>query len=183
MVFSYSQNLTGDVRSVPDLYDPEAGAFIFEGPMPVPSDESHMAECLLVDLQEGTGDENAYEIVLIPDESYIDEVVAVLEGYGYEVVRWVTAGPVREEGPLQAYVLHVRDQNGQPVPNVYVNFCTDTTCTLAMGDEDGTITFEGSPDIYHIQLLRLPDGSSADPGFELYTSDAYGEWVLRLKKD
>ncbi len=82
----------------------------------------------------------------------------------------------------QAYILHITDQDGAPVPGVYVNFCTDLACFMAQSDETGTVTFDGAPDVYHIQLLKLPEGYSADPGFELYTTPDYGEWELRVQK-
>ncbi len=89
---------------------------------------------------------------------------------------------IAQETP-QAYVLYVVDQYGEPVPGTYVNFCTDRTCTLAQSDENGVITFEGAPDSYHIQLLKVPEGFSFDPEFELYTGQAYGEWQLRIRRD
>ena len=181
MVFSYYVNNTQDIKVVSDLYDPEIGAFVYEAPMPSAADESHIAECVMMDLNLSITDPEALEIVLIPDEKYIDEVVAMLEAYGYGNARWESVKPVQEES-LQAYVLHVVDQNGAPVPKVYVNFCTDTTCTMAAGDATGTITFNGAPGVYHVQLLKVPDGYSADSGFEFYTKDTYGEWVLHVWK-
>ena len=64
-----------------------------------------------------------------------------------------------------------------------LNFCTDTACVLLKSDENGLIIFEGAPDTYHVQLLKAPEGYSFDPGFELYTPKAYGEWLLRVRKD
>ena len=84
---------------------------------------------------------------------------------------------------LQTYILHVADQENNPVPGVYVNFCTDTAWTLTVSDKDGTVTFDGTPDVYHIQLLKVPEGYSFDEDFEMYTDPAYGEWVLHIRKD
>ena len=64
-----------------------------------------------------------------------------------------------------------------------ISFCTDTACTLLQADESGIITFEGAPDIYHVQLLRVPEGYSFDPSFEMVTDRTYGEWLLRIRKD
>ena len=63
------------------------------------------------------------------------------------------------------------------------NFCTDTACSLTQSDENGIISFDGAPDVYHIQLLKAPEGYSFDSGFELYTERTYGEWLLRISKD
>ena len=87
------------------------------------------------------------------------------------------------ENAPQAYGLHVADQDGAPVPGVYVNFCTDTACVMCFSDEDGLISFDGAPDRYHVQVLKVPEGYSLDEESELYTDPAYGEWTLRLRKD
>ena len=88
-----------------------------------------------------------------------------------------------EEQALQAYVLHVTDQNGDPVPGVYVNFCTDQACVMQKSDENGTITFDGEPAVYHLQLLKAPAGYSFDKDFEMYTENAYSEATLYIRKD
>ncbi len=91
--------------------------------------------------------------------------------------------PIRPEQPLRAYVLHVMDQAGMPVPDMYVNFCTDAACVMQKSDDTGTIAFDGEPGIYHIQLLKAPKGYSFDPGFELYTDSVYSEWNLYIRKN
>jgi hypothetical protein len=88
-----------------------------------------------------------------------------------------------DESSADAYIIHVLDQNGDPVPEVVVNFCTDTACTPCEADEDGTIAYTGKPDVYHIQIIDYPEGYSCDESFEMYTPVTYGEWVLRLRKD
>ena len=75
------------------------------------------------------------------------------------------------------------DQDNHPVEEVTVNFCTDFACVPKESDENGLITFEGAPDVYHVQLTDVPEGYSFDESFELYTDSAYGEWVLRVRKD
>ena len=82
-----------------------------------------------------------------------------------------------------AYIIHVLDQNGDPVPEVCVNFCTDTACVPCESDENGTIVYTGKPDVYHVQIIDYPEGYSCDESFEMYTPETYGEWVLRLTKD
>ncbi len=63
----------------------------------------------------------------------------------------------------KAYVIHVVDQDGNPVEEVTVNFCTDTACTP--------------------EEVDVPEGYSYDESFDMYTTAEYGEWVLRVKKD
>ena len=84
---------------------------------------------------------------------------------------------------LQAYLLYVFDQNDMPVSGVMVAFCTDTSCILQQSDDNGTISFNGTPDIYHLQLLKVPEGYSFDSDFEVYTEKVYEEWLLRIRKE
>ena len=86
-------------------------------------------------------------------------------------------------GTQDAYILHVIDQDGTPVPNVCVKFCTDLTCMMQKSDESGTVTFAGEPDVYHVELYKVPEGYCFDPDFVLVTGKTYGEWVLRIRKD
>ena len=86
-------------------------------------------------------------------------------------------------GTQDAYILHVIDQDGAPVPDVRVKFCTDLTCMMQKSDETGTVTFAGAPDVYHVELYRVPEGYSFDPEFELVTETTYGEWNLRIRRD
>ena len=89
----------------------------------------------------------------------------------------------KQENALQAYIIHVVDQDGNPVEEVTVNFCTDTACTPEETDEAGMIAFEGEPREYHVQIVDVPEGYSYDESFDMYTTAEYGEWVLRVKKD
>ena len=61
-----------------------------------------------------------------------------------------------------------------------VKFCTDTTCILLKADENGIVSFDGAPDAYHVQLLKVPDGYSFDADFEMTTDAAYSEWVITI---
>ncbi len=180
MCFSWAAADLPEELAVSDLYDSEAGAFVFDVPMPAPSDGNHIVRCAL--MNRGEDDPDAREVFLIPDEACHDEVEALLAAHGDQDIRWESAEPAQAGEAPQAYVLHVVDQYGAPVPKVFANFCTDTMCVLSVGDENGTLTFEGEPGVYHVQLIRVPQGYSVDPGFAFYTPPAYGEWVLRLKK-
>ena len=86
-------------------------------------------------------------------------------------------------GTPEAYILHVTDQDGTPVPDVRVKFCTDLTCMMQKSDETGTVTFAGAPDVYHVEIYKVPEGYSFDPDFELVTESIYGEWILRIRRD
>ena len=73
--------------------------------------------------------------------------------------------------------------SNKPVPEVMVTFCTDSACIPNESDENGTVTFSGAPDGYHVQIVDAPDGYSWDESYDMYTTREYGEWVLRVRKD
>ena len=75
------------------------------------------------------------------------------------------------------------DQNGDPVPGCYVNFCTDETCQPVQSDESGVASLTSAPYPYHLQVLKVPEGYSFDVSQE-YTADANGEnLILVVTKD
>ena len=82
-----------------------------------------------------------------------------------------------------SYTVQVVDQNGDPVPEVYLNFCTDDTCVLTTSDEEGIIRFEGAPEEYHLQFVAVPEGYTYDPEFECYTEAWGGELTLTIEKE
>lgn len=169
-----------DIFSLQDLLDAERNAYVFDQPMPGADAESHYVCVLLT--QEGDEDDDVVAVYLIPGEEYIEELAEDMRAWGYEV-SWEYGDCAQPEAALpQAYLLHVVDQNGAPVPGVFVTFCTDTACVMQQSDENGTVSFDGAPDVYHVQLIKAPDGYSFDPAFELYTTRTYGEWLLRIQK-
>lgn len=164
------------------LLDPERAAYFYDAPMPGAEAEQHFVSVSLVSGNSGNPEiiDAAY---LIAGDEYVEELADFLRAAGYPVT-WKYAEPdPLPDTVLQAYILHIIDQNGAPVPGVIVNFCTDTACTAQKSDESGTIAFAGEPDIYHVQLLKAPSGFSFDSDFDMYTGKTYGEWVLRIRKD
>ena len=167
-------------HELPALLDAEGRRYALDLPLPGPGAAAHLVELRLYErLKPESPDVLA--VYLIPGEEYLPELCAALLPLG-----WVPDGE-NADAPAQAapnaYVLHAVDQYGAPVPGLYVNFCTDTACTLAVSDLSGTVTFDGPPDVYHVQLLKAPAGYSFDSGLELYTGREYGEWRLRIRKD
>lgn len=88
-----------------------------------------------------------------------------------------------ETSEAAEYIVNVVDQNGDPVPGAYVNFCTDTACMPSVSDESGVITFSGEPYAYHLQILKVPEGYSFDKDFETYTDEVPGETTITITKD
>ncbi|MBR6029985.1 MAG: TlpA family protein disulfide reductase [Clostridia bacterium] len=167
------------IHELPTLLDPERGAYVLDLSLPGADAELPVANVCLYDFLHPESPD-VLDVYLIPDESCLETLCTVLQSYGYEMTEGEAEAPAEEAA---AYVLHVTDQYGAPVPGLMLNFCTDTACVLLKSDENGLIIFEGAPDTYHVQLLKAPEGYSFDPGFELYTPKAYGEWLLRVRKD
>ena len=82
-----------------------------------------------------------------------------------------------------AYLIRIVDQNEEAVPGAMVNLCTDTFCTSAQADENGQVLYEVEPEIYHLQIIRVPEGYSFERGREYYTDPRYVEIVLKVNKD
>ena len=172
-----------DIFILQDLLDPERNAYVIDQPMP--QTETETGSCYVFGIVAAEGDNltSTLSVYLIPDDSYIERLADDMRSWGYAVTWEYGEYNPPEQTRAQAYLLHVVDQNGDPVPGVLVSFCTDTTCSMAQSDGNGTVSFDGAPDVYHIQLLKVPEGCSFDPGFELYTERTYGEWVIRIRKD
>ena len=168
-----------DIFTLQTLLDAEGSAYVIDQPMPEADAEAHyVCACL-----RGEEDENALCVYLIPGDEYIEELAEAMRSWGYDVT-WEYgdyAGP--ETALPQAYLLHIVDQDGAPVPGVMLNFCTDAACIPRKSDASGTVTFDGAPDVYHVQLLKAPEGYGFDPDFEFYTGRAYGEWLLRIRRN
>ncbi len=169
------------IHELPTLLDADRRQYTLDVPMPGAEADSHVVNVCLYEFLDPESPD-VLDVYLIPGEEYLDELSAALLPYG-----WTPAGEnggdaAGEDAP-QAYILHVVDQYGEPVPGLRANFCTDAACAMTVSDEDGTIVFTGEPDVYHVQLLRAPEGYSFDSGFELYIGREYGQWRLCIRKD
>ena len=169
--------------AVESLYDPEKGIFVHEQKMQNSNPKKNYIEVYLVDDTPGADLMKNVHIFLLPEEKNADEVVESIKQAGANA-RWEYADEAAQqaEGP-QAYIIHVVDQDNNPVEGVVVNFCTDAACTPQETDETGTITYTADPYKYHLQIVEVPDGYSWDESFDMYTTPEYGEWVLRIKKE
>lgn len=173
------------VSDMKSLLDTERNVYVYDQAMPAPDSGSQYAFVTLGDKEADEGMEKLVHVFLLRNEEAIQEVKAFLEenGSGAEV-RWEYAEEGEKAGnALGAYTVHVADQDGNPVAEVMVNFCTDTACVPMESDENGLITFTGAPDRYHVVIVDAPEGYSWDEAFEMYTPREYGEWVLRVRKD
>ena len=129
-------------------------------------------------------DEKSISVLLFRNEEDIDKFAERYKAEGLGEITWEYADEAASaKNSAQAYIIHVVDQNNNPVEEVTVNFCTDTACTPQETDETGTITYEAAPYKYHVQIIDAPEGYSWDENFDMYTPAEYGEWVLRVRKD
>ena len=173
--------VTKEYWMLPELLDPERNAYVCEKALPGADREVRYFFACLEDM--AADDPDAVGVLLFRSEDALEELAEAIRADGYEAGWEYTPNAQAETVQLQAYILHAADQYGNPVPGVYVNFCTDTACVPAEADEDGIISFTGAPDRYHVQILEVPDGYGFDAEFELYTDSVYGEWLLRIRKD
>jgi thiol-disulfide isomerase/thioredoxin len=76
--------------------------------------------------------------------------------------------PQQTEGE-QTYTVRVVDQNGDPVPEVAIAFCSATGCTNVYTDEEGKCVYKGPAYKYHVTVVEAPDGYSEDFDDDVYT--------------
>ncbi len=178
----YYDGSNGTYHDLSSLLDPAQNVYVYEQAMPDDQEESHYTAGWLMDY-DNPNDPDTIQMYMISGDDYIEEFADLFRAQGYEITWEYEEEEPEENIPVEAYLLHTVDQNGEPVSGVYVNFCTDTACTMFTSDENGLITFDGEPDEYHVQILMVPEGYSFDSAFELYTGRVYGEWILRIRKD
>ena len=166
---------------LPDILDMERNAFVYDQTLVHPEGIPYLYGLYY---NVGSGDPDPMEFFLVQKEENLEDVANYLREMEYEV-SWEAAedDTPADKAEQKAYVLHVEDQDGNPVPGTAVNFCTDEACTMQQSDENGVITFDGEKANYHVQILKVPEGYSFDKDFELYTGENYGEWVLHVGND
>lgn len=171
----------GSMNDMPSLLDAERNEYVYEQPMPS-GEDGHYTSGVLVN-KDADEDPDAIQVFLIAGEQYIEEFANELRSMGYMVDWQYEEVKQPEQAAAEAYILHLVDQNGQPVSGVMANFCTNTACSTMVSDEKGIISVGGAPEDYHVQLLKAPEGYSFDQGFEMHTGTAFGEWVVLIRKD
>jgi len=183
-VLLFNEQNNSFISYLSTLLDRENNVFTYNMSVPSAEDPWHYNYGLLTNPGLENDPDDA-EILVIPSEEYIEEIVELLQAIGIENVTWARedSAPVKSSDKQGAYTLHVIDQEGNPVPEVSVSFCTDQACVPCESDESGVITFTGEPFAYHVQIVDVPEGYSWDESFELTTTPEYGEWLLRIRKD
>ena len=168
-----------DVRIVQSLLDPDQNAYLIDEPMPDPDFEDFYVCSVLIP---GGSSARVPGVYLIPDDSCIEPLANAFRSSGYDITWEYADSALPGPSAPDAYSIRVVDQDGQSVPGVTVTFCTDSVCAMQTSDPDGNITFSGDPDIYHVQITKVPDGYAFDQDFELTTSAEYSQWLLRVRR-
>ena len=82
------------------------------------------------------------------------------------------------------YNVYVGDQYGDPVPQAYVSFCTDTACRAVSTGEDGMATLlTEEPCSFHVQVMKAPAGYRFDPEDGAEAGPDSGWTVLQVTKE
>ena len=180
----YGEQNDGIISPLTSLLDPERNVFTCEISVPAKDEEIYFNYAYLADTNL-VEDPEAVDIFVISSDDHLKDLKEYLEYCGLENVTWTVeeAIPAKAAEKQGSYVLRVVDQDGTPVPEVTVSFCTDEACVPCEADASGVITFTGKPYAYHVQVVDLPEGYSVDDGFEMTTTEEYGEWLLRIRKN
>ncbi len=82
------------------------------------------------------------------------------------------------------YKVTVVDQNGDAVKGVEVQMCDDAGCKLpAPTAEDGTVTFTYAESNYHITLVTIPEGYTADTAAQYDFPEGSTELTVTITKN
>ncbi|MBR2552291.1 MAG: redoxin domain-containing protein [Lachnospiraceae bacterium] len=79
------------------------------------------------------------------------------------------------------YRIVVKDEAGDPVAGVRIQFCDDTTCMFAKTDAEGTAAFSAEPGKYSVHMSTVPEGYELNEEEIPVTEDVQEVYIL-LKK-
>ena len=83
-----------------------------------------------------------------------------------------------------SYRVLVKDEEGQPIEEVTVQFCDENACRLGETDEDGCAVFEVSEEKnYEIHVVDAPEGYAYDEEEVISAGDASSDTTIVLKKE
>ena len=116
--------------------------------------------------------------------STMDEYLEIIDGLlaGSEVTVEAPDSPHTAPNGENVYRVIVSDTDGNLVPGVKVQFCSDTTCTMGTTDENGVAVFpmeEGT--VYTVHVLKAPAGYEKHSG-EYKTDETFCDIYIALTK-
>ena len=95
-----------------------------------------------------------------------------------------TAAPAGETaGEKGTYTVHFTDQDGRPVPEAIIGFCTEAGCVPVDADENGTAVYEAERTAYHLTIVELPDGYAEPEDFDMSVGPDDAEITVRVTKE
>lgn len=109
----------------------------------------------------------ALTVMLFRDEENLDAMMALISQdeenpavwtYVEDLENQLSSGEITD----QAYLIRITDTDGNPVPGVMVQVCSETLCNVYVSDENGQCAFVLEPDNWEMHLLVLPEGYSGD---------------------
>ena len=79
------------------------------------------------------------------------------------------------------YRVIVTDEDGEPLEDVGVQFCSDTKCIMDYTDAEGTAVFDEDEAVYTVHVIEVPDGFE-ETEEEFVSADTYSDVRIVLKK-
>ncbi|MCR4675898.1 MAG: redoxin domain-containing protein [Sphaerochaetaceae bacterium] len=106
---------------------------------------------------------------------YEDIVDILLEGKVQETAA------AAETSSETSYRVVVKDEDGNPVKGVTVQFCDDNSCLVGKTDADGVASFDVAEALYTVHILKVPAGYEKDSN-EYVTKTTYSTVEVKLQK-
>ncbi|MBR3927899.1 MAG: TlpA family protein disulfide reductase [Clostridia bacterium] len=106
-------------------------------------------------------------VMFFKDEENLDIMMTLISQDEENPAVWtyeedLEAGDAEIDDGEWTYTVSFVDENGDPVPGVMAQVCSETVCTVYFSDENGKCAFTLAPDNWEMHLLMIPDGYSGD---------------------
>lgn len=113
---------------------------------------------------------------------HMDQILAGIEQYLDGKTVEVPTEPAEVSSEPQTWTVRVTDQNGEPVPEVTVSFCTASACQMVELAEDGTGSYTGPAGQYHVSIVEAPDEYDTDNVGDIYTDEHSSSLTIVLTR-
>ena len=115
-------------------------------------------------------------------QGYRDRMAALISGEPLDVSEEETADAAgAAEADAFGYTIMVQDEDGEPVEEVSVQFCSDSTCMMGETDENGIATFDVPGGTYTLHIIDVPE-EYEETDEEYDVPETAGTVVITLKK-
>lgn len=106
-------------------------------------------------------------MLLFRDEENLNAMMAMISSDEENPAVWTYEEDLEDMAASEeltdiAYLVRFIDQNGDPVPGVMAQVCSETLCSVYVSDEAGECAFVLDPDNWEMHLLMIPEGYSGD---------------------